>query len=405
VLLEGSHESSLFFDGLEATMSHFGGGIDKGQFDGFHSGTRSLLEERLSEGDWTLLRSHNTSLDHDEIVLDQTVVNETTDGVDGFVSDIRGGGTIVAHILTINSVVTSSNAVHFLVDLGTVVVSLLSRSGDREGHTRRMPRSDTGDLAETLVSLAGEFLCVPSAGDSVVTATLGDTDAIDHLGLGEDSIDGHVLLEVFLAPVDLLGDGAAIDLDFHNVCLFLAEGESLHLRVADGTDRNGIFFEHGQVAVDGGLALVRLPALGGLGESLLFGRIPAAVESALDLIGKMSGPDGLDRSGSVGGLDVSGDSDDLEGRGLDDGDGFDDLLLVDGRTWFLSGTHNVGHTGLETDESSKVDGLGSVILGEGLCFSTWADASLFGQEFKRTVSWCGELTMGHTVWVFWSVVC
>jgi len=405
MLLEGSHESSLFFDGLEATVSHFGGGIDKGQFDGFHSGTGSLLEEGLSEGDWTLLGAHNTSLDHDEIVLDQTVVNETTDGVDGFVSDIGGGGSIVAHVLAVNSVVASSNAVDLLVDLRTVVVSLLSGSGHGEGHTRRMPGSDTGDLAETLVSLAGQFLCVPSASDSVVTATLGDTDAIDHFGLGEDSVDGHVLLEVFLAPVDLLGDGATVDLDFHDVCLFLAEGESLHLRVADGTDGNGVLFEHGQVAVDGGLALVGLPALGGLGESLLLGRIPAAVESALDFIGKMGGPDGLDRSGSVGGLDVSGDSDDLERGGLDDGDGFDHLLLVDGRTWFLSGTNNVGHTGLETDESSKVDGLGSVILWEGLCFSTWADASLFGQEFKRTVSGCGELTMGHTVWVFWSVVC
>ena len=88
----------------------------------------------------------NTILDHDEIVLDQTVVNETTDGVDGFVSDIGGGGTIVAHVLAVNSVVASSNAVDLLVDLRTVVVSLLSGSGNGEGHTRRMPGSDTGDL-------------------------------------------------------------------------------------------------------------------------------------------------------------------------------------------------------------------------------------------------------------------
>lgn len=77
MLLEGSHESSLFFDGLEATVSHFGGGIDKGQFDGFHSGTGSLLEEGLSEGDWTLLGAHNTSLNFVEKTI-KSYLNNTT---------------------------------------------------------------------------------------------------------------------------------------------------------------------------------------------------------------------------------------------------------------------------------------------------------------------------------------
>jgi hypothetical protein len=55
----------------------------------------------------------------------------------------------------------------------------------------------------------------------------------------------------------------------------------------------------------------------------------------------------------------------------------------------------VSHTGLEAHEGSKVNWLGSIILGEGLDLTTWPGASLFRQELKGTVSWCGELTMGH----------
>jgi len=39
--------------------------------------------------------------------------------------------------------------------------------------------------------------------------------------------------------------------------------------------------------------------------------------------------------------------------------------------------------------------LGSIILGEGLDLTSWPGASLFRQELKGAVSWCGELTMGH----------
>jgi len=76
----------------------------------------------------------------------------------------------------------------------------------------------------------------------------------------------------------------------------------------------------------------------------------------------MGGPDGLDRSWSIGSIDVTGNTDNLESRGLDDGDRFDDLLLVDRRAGFFGFTNDVRHTGLETDKCGQVDGLGCVIL-------------------------------------------
>merc|ERR1712106_231797 len=100
------------------------------------------------------------------------------------------------------------------------MVTLLSGTRNREGDARRMPGSDTGDLAETLVGLAWELLCVPTRGDTVVTATLGDANGVDHLVLGEDRVDGDLLLEVLVAPVDLLVNGTAVDLDLDEVAFF-----------------------------------------------------------------------------------------------------------------------------------------------------------------------------------------
>lgn len=129
--------------------------------------------------------------------------------------------------------------------------------------------------------------------------------------------------------------------------------------------------EKSQVTVNGLLAIFGLVLLGGLGESLLLGREPVLVESAADFVGETGSPDGLDGAWSVWGVDVTGDTDDLnlalkffkkvflylEWWGLDDGDGLDDLLLVDGGAGLLGLADDVGHTGLETNESSQVNWL------------------------------------------------
>jgi len=114
------------------------------------------------------------------------------------------------------------------------------------------------------------------------------------------------------------------------VGLLLAKRKSLHLGVADGTDGLGVLLEHIQVTLDGFLAILGFPTLGGLGESLLFAGEPVFVESSSDLFGKMSSPDGLDGSWSIWSVDVTSDTNDLESRGFNDGNRFNNLLLVDG---------------------------------------------------------------------------
>jgi hypothetical protein len=52
------------------------------------------------------------------------------------------------------------------------------------------------------------------------------------------------------------------------------------------------------------------------------------VESSLELVGKVLGPDGGQRSETSGSLDVTDNTNDNNGGSLDDSDGLDDLSLV-----------------------------------------------------------------------------
>merc|ERR1719517_426432 len=101
-------------------------------------------------------------------------------------------------------VVLLSDAVDLLVDLCAVVVSVLTSTRDLELHASRMPRSDTGDLAETTMGLARETGHTPTRHDTVDTTTLGHTDHIDHLVLLEDGLNTDLLLEQVAAEFDLL---------------------------------------------------------------------------------------------------------------------------------------------------------------------------------------------------------
>lgn len=101
------------------------------------------------------------------------------------------------------------------------MVTALTGTGNGPLDVGRMPGTDTSDLTETLVSLARKLLGTPTGGDTLETVTLGDSDDIDHLVLLEDAVDGHLLLEETVAEVDLVGDGATVDLDLHEVGLLL----------------------------------------------------------------------------------------------------------------------------------------------------------------------------------------
>lgn len=102
------------------------------------------------------------------------------------------------------------------------MVTLLTGTSDGEGDTGRMPSSDTGNLSQTLVRLARQLLGVPTAGHSLETLSLRHSNDVDHLVLAEHLANRDGLLEMLLHPVDLVFDGATVQLDLHDVRLLLA---------------------------------------------------------------------------------------------------------------------------------------------------------------------------------------
>ena len=73
--------------------------------------------EGFAEGNDTLLGSRDGALEKEEVILDDTVVRETTQGGDGLLADVVFGGCVVV-------LGTEANAVDLLVDLRSVVITV-----------------------------------------------------------------------------------------------------------------------------------------------------------------------------------------------------------------------------------------------------------------------------------------
>lgn len=390
LLLEGSKIASLLLVGLVSSVSLLGRGVDPLELDLLGGNTVGLSDDGLAESDGA---SHNTrdgTLDDEEVLTNDTIVGESTNGGDLLLGDVVLSGSVAL-------VGSGSDAVDLLVGLSTVSITHLTSASDGEGNASRVPRANAGDLAETLVSLAGKATSTPTLGDSLETLTLGDGEDVDQLTLLEDGGHGDGLLEVLKSEVDLGGGVlASVDLDLHDVSLLLSNANLADLSVGNSAHHGGELADAVQIAVDGlllGLGVVVL--LGVLGEGLLLRTIPAAIETTKSLLTDVVGPDGGESTKTTGSLNVANKTDDDHGGSLDDGDGLANLLLVNLGASTIDLTNNVGAASLVAHEGSEVGRLSGVITGETSDTSAVVSAALTGQETQRTVARSLELTVRH----------
>merc|ERR1711939_152897 len=386
--LAGSLVGLALGAGLEATVTKLGRGADPLERDLFERGARRVGDERLAEGDDALDDARARTLDHDPVVLDDAVADKATDGGDGLLGDVKlGRGRAL--------VVGLADAVDLLVDLGTVVVTVLTGTGDRVHDGGRVPGTDTRDLAETLVGLARELLGAPTVGDTLESVSLRDADDVDVLVLLKDGRDVARLLKVRLGELDLVHNRSAVDLDLHQVGLLLGEAGLADLGVGEDANDGAVLGDTLELAGDRRSRTLLGVLLGVLGKGLLLGPVPVLVEATLDLVREVLGPDGRERAEAAGSLDVADDTDDDHGRGLDDGDGLDDLLLVHLRSRAVEVTDDVGHASLVTKEGGEVNRRLGVVLGEALCLSAVAGSPLAGQEPEGTATGVLVLPVRH----------
>jgi len=376
-------------------VTKLGGGIDQSQADLFKSDSLRLRDKRLADVEDALPDANARALKHDKVLLHHTVVREATHGIDRLLRDVLLSHSVVADELSVFHVEAIPDAVNLLVDLSSVMVTLLTDASDRVGHSRRMPGSDTGDFTKTLVCLTGQFLHMPTGDNAFDTVTLGNTDDVNHLVLGENILDGDGLLHQTTGKVNFLGDGTAVQLNLVDVGLLLSLTEELDLRVRDDANDSAVFLHFGEVFFDFLLSVLSGPLLGIFGESLLLGGVPVLVETPSDFLRKMLGPDGLECPHAVRGFDITDNSDDHDRRGFNDRNGLDDFLLVRLGTRTVHNTADMGHTRLISGEGGEMDRLLGVILGEALDSSLVVLAALFGQEAQIAVTRRGKFTVRH----------
>jgi len=139
-----------------------------------------LRDECLAECEDPLLDTDGGTLDHQKIFPDEAIVRETAHRVDGLLCEVDRGA---ARVL----VGAFADAIDLLVDLGTMMITVLTGTWNAPLDTRGMPGSNTSDLSKTLVSFAWETSSTPTGSDALVTLTLCDTDNIDHLALLKDA--------------------------------------------------------------------------------------------------------------------------------------------------------------------------------------------------------------------------
>lgn len=113
---------------------------------------------------------------------------------------------------------------------------------------------------------------------------------------------------------------------------------------------------------------------------------PVLVEATLDVLVKEVGPGGGEGTETTGSLDVSNDTDGNHGRGLEDGDSLNDLLVVELGSNTDDLADDVGHTGLVSNEGGEVRGNILAVTGEGSNATTVGSTALAGKESQGSVS-------------------
>jgi len=269
----------------------------------------------------------------------------------------------------------------------------LTTTSNGEGHAGRVPSSNTSNLAETSVGLAWQTGDAPASNDTLATVTASDTDGIDHLVGGEDGLHGDGLLKETISPVDLLGDGTAVDLNLEEVSLLLAEVELVDLSVSEDTDNLAVLLDALELAEEIGIAGLQLSAVAS--EALLLGAIPVLIEATLELVVQVLRPDGGQGAETTGSLDVADQTADHHGGSLNDRDTLDGLALVQLGAGLVHLSKNVSHASLVANERGQVGSLGRIVLGERAYATLVVLGALAGQETQRSATGVFKFTMGH----------
>jgi hypothetical protein len=369
ILLESAHECLLLVGSLEATMAKLAAGIDELEVNLLGTTAASVWHAWLAESEHTLANTNGGALEDDEVLLDDTVVWESTHGVDGLDSWISIAATRVLST-------SSTNTEDLLVHLSTMMVAALTSARNTEGNVGWMPGTNASNLTKTLVSLARKLLDSPTVGSTLKSTTFGCTNNVNVVEFIEDVADWDLFFKKSASELELIGNGASVDLNFHDVGLLLAKVELLNLGVGNDTDDLAVLGHASELV---GLSLLAFLSGGTcevLLESVLLAGTEVLVEATDARGGHVAGEDGSELAKTTRSGNVSDNANDDHWRGLDDSDRLNNLLLVGLGTSTFDLANDVSHTGLVTQESGQVRSISLVLTWEAANASTVMGSAL-----------------------------
>mmetsp|Transcript_17992 Transcript_17992/g.44617 ORF Transcript_17992/g.44617 Transcript_17992/m.44617 type:complete len:369 (+) Transcript_17992:3396-4502(+) len=367
-------------------MSKLRRGVDELELDLLDSAAVGSWNNGLPESNSSLLGTSYATLQHKEGMLNGAVVREASEGVDSLFRQVKLGGRSLR-------ISTLSDQVHLLVDLGPVMISVLTRSSDRVLYLGGMPCADTSNLTETSMGLTRKTGRTPTSRNTFVSMSFRDGDGIDHFRLLEKFFSLDLLLKEALGKVNLISNRAAIHLNLHKVGLLLSKGKHGRLGVGEDAHYLAVLLHFVNLLANELVILRSLLCV--LRKGLLLGIVPVLVEAAFKLIVKMVCPHCLVSAKALRGLSIPYYANNNHRRSLNESDGFDNLLFMGLRTRLVNVTCNVSHSSLVTHESGEVGLLSSIVAREGLHLALMATAALAGKKPKRPMAGSRKLTMRH----------
>jgi len=228
-------------------MSVLGGSVDELDVELFGLPSLDNGEEGLSDDERSLAGSDDSTLDEEEIFVDNTVVRESTHGGDVLLNGISFASGVVGDVADC----TSTDSVDLLVHLSSVMVAHLTTSGNCPLDSSGMPSSDTSNLAETSVRFTVESLDAESLDNTLHTFTFSNTVDVDALVHVEDITDSNLLLEKASSVGNLISGRSTVNLDFHDVRFVLSESELSDLGGGEDTDDRAVFVDAVNVSLNG----------------------------------------------------------------------------------------------------------------------------------------------------------
>merc|ERR1719481_650635 len=115
VLLERTHESGLLLVSLESSMTKLGGCVNELEIDDLQGSLLGVGQQGLPQGEHPLFGTNATSLQHDEVLLDFSIVRETSHWLNRLIRQVIFSSCIILHQLSVLHLKSLSNSVNLLL--------------------------------------------------------------------------------------------------------------------------------------------------------------------------------------------------------------------------------------------------------------------------------------------------